>query len=126
MAVMADLAAIVGMISGMVRRHRIDLTNEKQAQAQIEGLLTDHGLTFTREMRLSPGDIPDFFLPDPGLALEVKLRAPSKTGVFRQLQRYAKDERVKGVLLISNTAMGLPATIEGKPAWFVSLGQAWL
>lgn len=119
----ADAAA---RISEIVQANRIDLSSEKVAQAAIGDLLTGDSITFTREMRLSPGDIPDFFLPDSGLAIEVKLRSTSKMNIYRQLRRYAEDDRVKGLLLVTNTAMDLPQEIEGKPAWRVSLGQAWL
>ena len=40
--------------------------------------------------------------------------------------RYAKHEKVQRLLLVTNVPMGLPRTIEGKPAHQARLGEAWL
>lgn len=115
----------VAPIAAAIRRHRIDISNEKEAQRQIAQALDSAGLAAKREMRLSDRDRPDFFLPLFGLAIEVKLRG-RKIDIWRQLVRYASHDRVHGLMLVSNTAMALPPDIDGKPLWFVSLGQAWL
>jgi hypothetical protein len=107
-----------------IGRARIDLSDEKAAQRQIAEVLTGRGIAFEREVALSPGDRPDFLLPD-GLVIEVKLRA-RKMEIWRQLGRYAAHERVRALLLVSNTAMGLPEMIEGKPLKLLSLGRSWL
>ena len=56
----------------------------------------------------------------------MKLRGARKKDVYRQLCRYAGHPRVSSLLLASNMSMGLPAQIEGKDAYFVKLGEAWL
>ncbi|MFC0407935.1 hypothetical protein [Roseomonas elaeocarpi] len=115
-----DAARIAEVIGGS----RIDLSNEKAAQAQIAEALTAAGISHEREVRLAPGDIPDFLAG--GVAIEVKLRGNRKVEIYRQLERYCAHERVESILLVSNLAMSLPDTIGGKPARFVSLGRAWL
>ena len=106
---------------------RVDLSSEKAAQAGLALLLHDRlfGVSIEREVRLSASDIVDI-LVDGGVAVEVKLRGAGKMAIFRQLRRYATCPQVRAILLVSNTAMGLPEQIEGKPAAFVSLGAGWL
>ena len=122
---MTDQQAAISRIGEALARTRIDLSSEKAAQAAIAEMLAGAGLAAEREFILAPGERPDFFLPESGLAIEVKIRAP-KMAIFRQLRRYAAHDRVRGLLLLSNTAMGLPAEIDGKPACILSLGRAWL
>jgi hypothetical protein len=113
-------------VTGLIARNRIDLSNEKLAQSQIEQILTAAGMSFEREARLSAEDRPDFFMPDVGLAIEVKIKGARKMAVFHQLGRYAAHDRVLGLLLITSLAMGLPKDILGKPAYYASMGRAWL
>lgn len=103
---------------------RVDLTDEKRTQAQLAEHLTKNGVAFEREVRLTAGNIVDFLVG--GVAIEVKLRRWKKRAVFKQLERYAKCERVRALILATNLSMGLPPEIEGKPAYYVSLGRAWL
>lgn len=113
-------------IIGVIRRHRFDLTTEKTVQAEIEQAFIAHAIEFSREERLSPRDIPDFFVATLGLAIEVKMKGAGKMAVFRQLERYAGHESVQSILLVTNLAMGLPSAISGKPTHYLSLGAAWL
>lgn len=113
-------ATVARMITGM----RLPLTGEKAMQQALADHLEAAGVPFQREHRLSAGDVVDFLVDD-GIAVECKLRAP-KRAIFRQLCRYAEHPDVHAVVLVSNTAMGLPAEIEGKPAYYVGLGAAWL
>ena len=115
---------MIHQLAQLVRSARIDLSSEKRAQTDIETVLADAGLAFTREVRLCDADIVDFMVGD--IALELKLKGARKMDVFRQLERYAKHPRVGSLLLASNLSMGLPPAIAGKPAYFVRLGEAWL
>jgi hypothetical protein len=60
-----------------------------------------------------------------GIAVECKLRGQRKA-IYKQLRRYAHHNDVNEIVLITNTSMGLPQRIEGKPAYYASLGIAWL
>jgi hypothetical protein len=113
-------------VVALIHGNRITLSNEKAAQAEINELLTMAGYEFTREKRLSPRDTPDFFIAESGLAIEIKMKGAGRMDIFRQLSRYAKHDEVKAILLATNVSMGLPPEIEGKPAYFASLGRAWL
>ncbi|WP_213664109.1 hypothetical protein [Stutzerimonas stutzeri] len=106
---------------------RLDMALEKRAQADLESALHAAGLEFEREKPLSKRDIPDFLVKVEGItvALELKTRAQRKA-IFRQLERYSEHGMVDCLLLMTGTAMGLPSTINGKPAAVVSMGGGWL
>lgn len=108
----------------LLQSNRFSLTDEKQTQRQIASVLDAAGVKYEREVTLAPGDIVDFLL-DEGLAIEVKIKGQRKA-IYRQLERYAKSERVSCLLLATAVAMGLPETIETKPARVASLGMGWL
>jgi hypothetical protein len=116
----ATITALIELIRGA----KIDLSSEKRAQADMEQVLAAAGIEFLREEPLTVADIVDFLVG--GVALELKLRGARKKDVYKQLCRYARNPRVETILLASNMSMGLPAQIEGKDAYFVKLGEAWL
>ena len=117
----ADACKIIGLI----RRHRLDLSNEKATQQQLADLFTAQNILFEREKCLSTKDIVDFLVQG-GIAVEVKLHGAKKMSVYRQLKRYATHNEVSELVLITNLSMGLPPEIEGKPVYYASLGAAWL
>lgn len=117
----ADLARDLGNL-------RLDLSHEKAAQAELqEQLLALLPITSTmeREYRLSARDIPDFLI-DRSIAIELKVKGAPRAMILAQLERYAKHPEVAALILLSNVSMRLPPLIGGKPAFFVSLGGAWL
>lgn len=119
------IGSVVSHLGGLLRSHRIDLSAEKATQADMERIFARAGLRFRREFRLSARDIPDFFFPDSGLAVEVKVGGRA-AGFLRQITRYTDHSRVLGVLLVTRGSIGLPSSIAGKPAWTIDLGRAWL
>lgn len=112
-------------IAGAIESFRLDLSDEKRLQADLEVALQAFPWPFEREKNLSSRDIPDFFFAS-GLVIECKLRPAQKMAVFRQLERYASHQEVTGILLASNLSMTLPEKIHGKPAMTVSLSKGWL
>jgi hypothetical protein len=110
-------------LAAFLRSRRFRLNTEKQVQDGIEAELSSSGIVFERECRLSAADVVDFMIGS--IALEVKVKG-NTLEIFRQLERYAKHDRVTAIVLASNYAMVLPDTIEGKPTLFVNLGRAWL
>lgn len=116
--------AEIAEVLEVIRRHRLPLTDEKRMQQTLGIELERAGIEFQREFRLSRRDVVDFMVAG-GLAVECKLRE-GKMAIFRQLQRYAAHPDVHAIVLVTNTAMGLPAQVNGKPAYYCSLGAAWL
>lgn len=99
------------------------LHNEKELQARVSEVLDANGIEHKREVRLNGHNIIDFTV---GLiGIEIKLRE-SKMKIFEQLNRYAEFDEIGGLILLTNTPMGLPGEIKGKPAYYLPLGRAWL
>jgi hypothetical protein len=116
---------VPGHVCNVIGALRCDLSDEKATQAQIAEGLTRAGVPFERERRLSGRDVIDFLVGD-DIGVEVKLRSTPKRAVYKQLQRYTSHDVIRSLILVTNLSMGLPERIGGKPAYFVSLGQAWL
>lgn len=96
---------------------KYSLSDETAAQDDIENVLINHGIAYEREKALSESDIVDFFLPETGIAIEVKAAKDwSKTRVYSQCERYCKHDSVKGIVLATAKMQGLPKFIAGKPA----------
>jgi hypothetical protein len=114
----------VADIVGLLRAKTYRVSTEALLQSDIETALTNWGLSFTREHRLSARDRIDFLI-ERGIGIEAKTRC-GKRPIFRQLQRYTEHDSVKAIVLITGTALGLPPTLNGKPLFYVSLGRAAL
>lgn len=117
----------IELLLDFLQHQRLDAAREKRAQSQLNDALLEGGWSFEREYRLSERDIVDFMVVvgDCRIALELKARSQRKR-IFRQLERYAQHENVNALVLLTGTAMSLPETIKGKPAYLSSLGAGWL
>jgi len=107
----------------VLRAGRYRTSTEAALQDSIEQHLTSSGVEFEREKVLAPGERIDFFAG--GVGIEAKARA-NKRAVFRQLERYATNDAIDALILITGTAMGLPATVKGKALFYVSIGRSAL
>lgn len=118
---------MINKILLLISQCRLNAVVEKEAQSDLERGLINSNFKFEREYRLSERDIVDFVVhTDTGLiAIELKIKA-QRMSIYRQLCRYAKHDEVAAVVLLTGTAMNLPALIENKPAAVISLGEAWL
>ena len=108
----------------VIREHTFSLGHEKDTQEDMARVFKAIGLPMRREVEVAPGSVIDF-LGATGIGVEVKLKG-SPRSIYRQLERYTASGAVKGIVLATNRAMGLPETINGVPARVVSLGSAWL
>lgn len=110
----------------LLQRCKLDLSTEKHLQEGVGLALTQHGISFEREKRLSPLDIPDFLVAG-GTAIECKMhKRARKVDVYRQLARYAAYPEVTSIVLASNMSIGLPAEINGKSIYVASMSRGWL
>lgn len=123
----AAIRTAMAKIASFCVQQRVDVSQEKAAQAAVEVALETGGFDFKREHALGPKDKPDFLIIQDGfnIVVEMKTRA-QRVKIFKQIERYTTHDSVDGVILLSGTAMGLPESINGKPALFASLGQGWL
>lgn len=96
-------------------QYKFIVTSEAKLQAGLAQALEGF-CEFQREFVLSPSDRPDFWLPDEGIAIEVKIKG-SPASINLQLLRYARHEVVKAVLLIASdpSLLRAPAELAGKP-----------
>lgn len=107
-----------------LRGSRLAASTEAALQQNLERLLTSLGLRFEREARLAPGERIDF-LVEGGIGIEAKAKY-GRRPIYRQLERYAAREQISALVLVTGTALGLPATLLGKPVFLVSLGRSAL
>jgi hypothetical protein len=110
-------------VTDVLSRTRFLIDDEKRLQASIADALTSAGLSFEREVRLSPRDVIDYVSDRVGIEAKVK---GSKRAILRQVQRYAGSDRLDAIVVITAVALGLPDQINGKPVRMVSIGRAWL
>jgi hypothetical protein len=117
-----DVNKKIEMLKQVLSAGKFDCADELRAQNQMAAFLESVGVIFHKEYSLKEG-IVDFFLPNSQIAIEVKANKQwSKTKVFRQCERYCRDERVLGLLLATAKSQTLPSTINGKPVGVFSLG----
>lgn len=114
----------ISKVKQLIERCRFVFADEKELQAQIERVLHDNGIKYLREHRLSEHDIPDFFLEEEGVVIEVKVKQ-SKRKIYAQCMRYAAYDKVTQVLLVTAGSIG-NVLLHGKPLTVVNLNRAWL
>lgn len=105
---------------------RFRFNNEKELQFGIGEALEKMGASFAPEIRLSDKDRVDF-LVEGGIGVEVKTNdfsgGASLNSVTRQLWRYAKNDQIKSLILVTTRSKhrDLPKEILGKPVYVVYL-----
>jgi hypothetical protein len=119
----AELVASCRALIRFIEARRWPLSDEKRLQETLSNELLAGGFVFEREALLVGVGIIDFMVMDVGV--EVKIKG-AKREIYRQCERYCGHERVHGLVLVSNVAMGMPAEINGKPIFIASLGKGWL
>lgn len=111
-------------ILSLLRRSRLDITNEKRLQNQISDLFKLYGVPILKEYRTEYGII-DFFLPESGVGLEIKIKG-RPIDVLKQLERYAKVDEIKILVLITSKSFSMPQTVNEKPLYVLNISQSWL
>ena len=108
-------------LARLLRSYRFRHTSEDALQRAIVQVLTNEGIPFEREVKLGPKDRIDFMLPG-GVGIELKVKG-SATNVARQLQRYAKSDRITALVLVTSrlqAGVQLDAYL-GKPVHVVNI-----
>jgi hypothetical protein len=104
-----------------------DYLDETACQEQIADYLDSLKILFEREYSLDTSNRIDFFFPRSGIGLEVKAgKRWSKKEVFRQIERYSSFVEIKGLILATGRAQGLPEVLNDKPVRILSLGLGHL
>lgn len=113
----------VDEIIAVLRPLRLPLSDENRLQASMADAFSAAALALEREVRLSAEDIIDFF--GEGIGIEAKIKG-GKMAIYRQLERYAKHDRIEQLILVTNVPTGMPTEIDGKPIYVHNLAMAWL
>lgn len=108
---------------------RFSYKDEKELQAGVAQCLTKLEIPFVAEYPLNPKDRIDFFTAPDGIGIEVKTNdsrgGAGLAAVTRQLWRYAKNDEIKAIVLITTRAKhrDLPNEILSKPLFVVYLSS---
>jgi hypothetical protein len=111
-------------VADLLTNYKIPHSSEIEMQSAIAKILASEGVQFVREKVLSKKDVVDF-LVEGGVAIECKVKG-RPLSIHRQLERYAGYDDVNGIILFSAVHMGVKSEINGKPAYMVQCGVAWL
>ncbi|GAB1376840.1 hypothetical protein MASR1M48_16920 [Lactococcus petauri] len=102
------------------------LSNESDLQDDLNARLQcSKYKNFKKEWSFNKESRIDFFDPDLGIGIEVKIKG-SPNEILKQLERYAKIPEVKVLVLATAFFMGLPPEIEGKPVYLFHLSKGLL
>lgn len=106
-------------VADALRRYRFRFADEARLQELIGQALAKEGVAFEREARLDARNRIDFLAGRVGIEVKV---AGSVADVRRQVDRYARFERIDGLVLVTaKAAHRLPPEVGGKPLETVSL-----
>ncbi len=108
----------------VLSRKSFNYIDEKRCQIEMAQLFESLSLNGIREHNFGKGvGVCDFFFPQSGIVVEAKaFKSWSKRQVYRQCQRYCQQDDVKGLILATGKAQGLPPEINGKPVRVYQLG----
>lgn len=107
----------------LLSKYQFSLDTEEALKIQMAEVLTANGVPFIKEHFLDKKNKPDFLIFD--FAIECKISGSAKS-IYRQCLRYCEFPAVKGLVLITNKALGFPEELNGKPAYVVNTGKSWL
>lgn len=111
-------------LASQLQQQRFPTTNELALQNALEDFLTVSDLIFTREVTLNPSDRIDFMI-EGQIGIEAKTRYPRRQ-IYRQLERYCESGKLRALILVTGTSLGLPKQIHGVPLYLVSTGRGAL
>lgn len=105
---------VISGIVDLIAQYRFRFSSEVQLHEGISKVLDVAGISYRREVRIDEHNRLDFLI-DGGLVIEVKI-AGSGAELLRQVHRYAQEEIVTGIIVVTNKPWhDLPPTLNGKP-----------
>jgi hypothetical protein len=109
-----------GIISALSTITEVYFRDEYAIQDEIERVLRQSSIRFSREHRLGPKSRVDFFVD--GIAMEVKAGKPNSRRLEQQIERYAAFNEVSEVIIVvERNLFHMPELANGKPVHYVSL-----
>ena len=125
MSCVLDYRGVTPIIASLVRQYRFTFADEKDLQQMFAQMLDIAHINYKREYVISEQDRPDFFLPDTGTVIELKV-AGSLNQFLRVLHRYAQHDIVKELILLCPKPFRLPNRLQNKPVVCIGLYQSLL
>lgn len=111
-------------LSRLIGSARLDLSTEGAVQRGLARLFEEEGVSFEAEVVLAPSDRIDFLIGRVGV--EVKIGHPRRA-ILRQLERYARSDRVDAILLVSSAPFPSAGfVLNRKRVQVVNLSTGWL
>lgn len=108
----------------ILKKLRIPYTaDEYGIHERIAAVLDGHELQYTHEAVIGSRCRIDFLCG--GIGIEVKRGKPDRKRVLAQCSRYAACEAVRGIILVIDTAVKLPSSVNGKPLTVIGLNSLW-
>lgn len=116
------------LILSILEKARISSTKEIEIHDDIGVYFSSVGLSYEREYRLKDKQsFIDFYLPKFKIGIEVKAnKSWNKREVFRQCERYLRDDLIDGLILSTARAQGMPNEVLGKPVLVHHLSKSML
>lgn len=122
---MIDIETTLKNIQLSLKGASLNLSNEKLLQNDIAIAFEKHNISFKKEVKLDEKSTVDFMIED--LAIEIKISSKvSAMSIYRQIEKYAKNEKVAAVLLMTSKTMRMPESVFGKEIYILSLGRTQL
>lgn len=117
-------AMIARRITTLILKSKINLSTEAAAHRDIATVLEGAGLEFQSEVRLSNRDRIDLLCGTVGIEVKV---GHSRREIWRQLQRYARHDRIEALVLATGTAFpSRLSEVDGVPLYIAGLSRGWL
>lgn len=113
------MCAVSSKLVKLLGQRNFYFCDEIQLQDRIEAYLVDANVGAEREVILGPQNRLDFAVSDGAgklVAVEIKIKG-SISDLIRQIHRYAKDDRVSAILVVTSVMRltALPDDFYGKP-----------
>lgn len=122
---MVEINEILKKIQLSLNGASLNLSNEKLLQNDIATAFEKHNIPFKKEVKLDEKSTVDFMIED--LAIEIKISSKvSAMSIYRQIEKYAKSEKVAAVLLMTSKTVRMPESVFGKEIYILSLGRTQL
>ena len=102
-------------IKEIIEQYEFSFDDERGLQDEIEEILKNNGIFYSREHKLDDESRIDFFIGGVGvnIGIEVKLKQPQSQIIF-QLHRYAQKKKIRELILITPSRKSMPTEISGK------------
>lgn len=95
-------------------------------QELIAFIFLKEKINFHKEYKLSSRNRIDFFLPESGIGIEIKIGKPSSRKVANQIHRYTDHDKIRElVIVVERNLFRVPVELNGKKIHYISLSSNW-